>query len=454
LPAQTFALADADAAIAHMAQARHVGKLVLVPPARPQPLTMRADGASWITGGLGGLGLATARWLVGLGARHLVLTGRHAGGNDAATAIDALRRAGARVDIELADCADPVRMTEVFGMFGRARPPLRGVVHAAGTLHDGVLGNQRWVDAVGVLRGKADGAWLLHELTKGSVGRDALDFFVLYSAAGAKLGAAGQGLYAAANAELDALALRRRAAGLPALAVAWGLWDGVGMAAGSDGSAWRARGLKPITPDSGFAHLRALLEAGVPHGVVLPIDAERFFAQPHAAVDNDYFAALRAPHAAAPATLRVESTATALQRLRALPAPQRTAALQDLLVQQVLTVLGLPAGTSLDARVPLKDAGLDSLMAVELRNALTRVFGQPLPVTLLFDHPTLTALGAHLAQRLALVEPAPPAHTDGVTAPRRAIDADLEALSEAEAEALLLAELNGNFSTLPDEPRP
>jgi acyl carrier protein len=270
---------------------------------------------------------------------------------------------------------------------------------------------------------------------------------VLYSAAGAKLGAAGQGLYAAANAELDALAQRRHGAGLPALAVAWGLWDGVGMAAGSDGArnAWRSRGLLPITAETGFAHLRALLERGVAHGVVLPLDPERFFSTPHAGVDPGYLAALHAALRGTPAAepAATPAPASSLQRLRALPALQRAAALHDLLVQQALAVLGLPAGTPLDARRPLKDMGLDSLMAVELRNALTRAFGQPLPVTLLFDHPTLAALAQHLARRFTLVDAvtAPPASAPAAHGPSHA---DVEALSDADAEALLLAELNGN----------
>jgi NADPH:quinone reductase-like Zn-dependent oxidoreductase/acyl carrier protein len=446
LPAQAFAFADADAALGQMAQARHVGKLVLVPEAQRRTRTWRVDtdAGYWITGGVGGLGLATARWLVGLGARHLVLTSRHAPDDNAKTVIDALRRDGAQVDVELADSADHNRMSEIFASFGRARPLLRGVVHAAGTLHDGVLGQQRWDAAVDVMRGKADGAWVLHELTQPLVGTRALDFFVLYSAAGARLGAAGQGLYAAANAELDALAQRRHAMGLPALAVAWGLWTDVGMAAHARGARdpWRERGLLPITADTAFAQLRMLLDSGVPHGVVLPIDWARFLAQPPAGVDASYFATVgRSSTGGPPAAARATPEAISLlQRLRATPAPQRPTALRDALAQHALAVLGLAAGTPLDSRVPLKDMGLDSLMAVELRNALARAFGAALPVTLLFDHPTLQALAQHLARRFALVDEA----GAGAAVTGSHAHADVESLSDADAEALLLAELNGN----------
>src|SRR5690606_23875537 len=152
------------------------------------------------------------------------------------------------------DAADRARMLAVFDEITREMPPLRGVVHAAGALDDAVLQRQNWARAQAVLRGKAHGAWVLHELTRGAP----LDFFILYSAAGLWLGAAGQGLYPAANAELDALAQARRRAGWPALSVAWGAWGDVGMAArgavqGHD--AWAARGLRPLTPASGFSAL-------------------------------------------------------------------------------------------------------------------------------------------------------------------------------------------------------
>jgi acyl transferase domain-containing protein/threonine dehydrogenase-like Zn-dependent dehydrogenase/acyl carrier protein len=450
LPTQTYAFADADDALHQMAQARHVGKLVLVPPPqrRTRALQIDADASYWITGGLGGLGLATARWLVDSGARHLVLTGRHAAGDGAQAAINTLSRAGAQVEVELADSADRIRMAKIFHAFGRARPPLRGIVHAAGTLHDGVLARQRWDPAADVLRGKADGAWVLHELTQAMVGARALDFFILYSAAGARLGAAGQGLYAAANAELDALAQRRHALGLPALAVAWGLWTGTGMAAGPLGTRdpWQERGLLPITAETGFVHLRTLLESGAPHGLVLPIDWARFLAKAPGGVDADYFAAVRraAADAAHHATPASQSAASLLQRLRATPGPQRQTALRDALVQETLAVLGLPAGSALDARVPLKDMGLDSLMAVELRNALARAFGEALPVTLLFDHPTLQALAQHLSQRFALIDVA--ATPAGAPSSGGAAHADVQSLSDADAEALLLAELNGGAS--------
>src|SRR5262249_54171696 len=155
----------------------------------------------------------------------------------------------------------------------RNSPPLRGVIHAAGTTKDAVLINQRWDEASAVLAGKVGGAWVLHQLTRNLN----LDFFILYSAAGVLLGAPGQGLYPGANAALDALAEARQRLGLPALSVAWGPWAGSGMAAelaARGNETWQARGLGTISPGQGFAQLERLLAAGAAYGAVIPIDWE------------------------------------------------------------------------------------------------------------------------------------------------------------------------------------
>ncbi|MGQ3004372.1 MAG: SDR family NAD(P)-dependent oxidoreductase, partial [Hydrogenophaga sp.] len=241
--------------------------------------------------GLGGLGLETARWLVASGARHLALSGRSAPGDHARAVIAELRASGATVNTFEADAADRERMASVLESLSRTMPPLRGVVHAAGALDDAVLLRQTWPRCQAVLRGKAHGAWVVHDLTR----HLPLDLFVLYSAAGLWLGAAGQGAYPAANAELDALAHARHRQGLPALSVAWGAWAEVGMAAQSASSghdAWAARGLGQITPATGFAALAQLLQEGTAHALVLPIDWTRFLAQLPAGADAGFFETL------------------------------------------------------------------------------------------------------------------------------------------------------------------
>lgn len=448
LPLKRFALDDAESAFRFMSQARHIGKIVLEMPAPPSANErLVVPGATyWITGGLGALGLATARWLIRRGATHLLLSGRRPPGDSAAEALASLRAGGAEVRVVMADAGDRERMQEVLDDAVSTLPPLRGIVHAAGALHDGVLMNQRWDGAQAVLRGKAHGAWVLHELTRAMP----LDFFILYSAAGLLLGPHGQGLYPAANAELDALAQMRRRAGLPALSVAWGAWGGAGMAAaaaasGHDG--WSQRGLRKIEPEEAFARLESLLRLRATCAAVLPIDWSRFLARLPEGLDPAFFATV-APRGPRPGPAPASEAATFGARLRLLPAGQRRDALARHLTERALHVLGLAPSTVVDPRAPLKDIGLDSLMAVELRNALTRSIGQPLPATLLFDYPTVDALAGHLAGRLGLADDvAPPAMPASAMAARP--HSELAVLSDAEAEALLLAELDEPAGNMP-----
>ena len=437
LPVTPFDFERASEAFRHMAQARHTGKLVLrLPPAPPavQAGFVRADASYLITGGLGALGLHTARGLAQRGARHLVLLGRRAPSAQAQAAVDALREGGVNVRLAALDAADAAAMGALMAELARELPPLRGVVHAAGALDDGALIRQTWARCAAVLRNKVGGARVLHALTR----EQPLDFFVLYSAAGGWLGAPGQCAYAAANAELDALARARRALGLPALSVGWGAWAQGGMAtqlAASGRDPWAERGLKPIDPGLGLQRLEALWREGATHALVLPIDWSAFLSHLPAGVDAALFpAAARRPAPAAEAL----PDASLAARLRQLPAGQRRGALMAHLAERALQVLGLDAGTAIDPRRALKDIGLDSLMAVELRNALTRSIGQPLSATLLFDYPNLDALTAYLMRALGL---------EGAPAPQAAAGApahgELAALSDEEAEALLMQELSG-----------
>src|SRR6202000_1725586 len=165
--------------------------------------------------------------LVRRGARHLVLTGRHAGQAESLEFVEELSKASVNCRVIEADAGERAQVSEVFEEIRRSMPPLRGVVHTAGVLRDAALIKQSYADSEVIRHGKVDGAWILHDLTRDI----ALDFFVLYSAAGVVLGSPGQGMYAAANAELDAIAQFRHSIGQPGLSVAWGPWRGDGMAA-------------------------------------------------------------------------------------------------------------------------------------------------------------------------------------------------------------------------------
>jgi acyl carrier protein len=368
-----------------------------------------------------------------------VLSGRRPPGTAAEACIRELEQLGAAVLVFQADAADRDRMQFVLDEIRSRLPPLRGVVHAAGAIRDAVLMNQRWAEACEILRGKVDGAWVLHELTRDIP----LEFFVLYSAAGAVLGAAGQGMYSAANAELDALARVRRRLGLLALSVAWGPWAGAGMAAdlaarGRD--VWQDRGLGKIEPAAGFAQLERLLADGATYGAVIPIRWAHFLAQLPAGADRDFFSAVApAPSLRARAAPPAQGTVI-LEHLRALPLGQRRQGLIAYLAERAMHVIGLGATTPVEPRVPLKELGLDSLMAVELRNSLVRSGGLSLPATLLFDYPSLDALAGYLARTWRLEADAADATGSAAAASAKSAN-PIAKLSDEEAEALLLEEL-------------
>jgi acyl transferase domain-containing protein/NADPH:quinone reductase-like Zn-dependent oxidoreductase len=442
LPVKLFPLERVRDAMRYMAQARHVGKIVLTTRAgrAASARDLVRDGTYWITGGLGSLGKETARWLVGRGARHLVLTGRHA---DEATNRDflaELSRSAVSVRVIEGDAGNRPRMREIYDEICRSMPPLRGIIHAAGVVRDAALINQRLYDADEIRRGKVDGAWSLHELTRNIP----LDFFVLYSGAGVVLGAPGQGMYCAANAELDALAHFRQSCGLPATSVAWGPWSGGGMAAdlvGRGRDVFAARGLTMIDSEVGFSLLERLLIDGSAYGAVIRIDWEKFLSRLPDGADRAYYSLVATiPRASKGASAEPSFR----EQLKAVAAAQRRDALVAELASSARQVIGLDKETPISSILPLREMGLDSLMAVELRNVLARLGGQSLPATLLFDYPHLEALGLHLYRLWGLDFDAMP-HSENAPA-KASVDDDLAELSDEEAEALLLAELTSGDS--------
>ncbi|TDC80160.1 SDR family NAD(P)-dependent oxidoreductase, partial [Micromonospora sp. KC606] len=382
----------------------------LVRPASPAGAT----GAPWgagtvlVTGGTGGLGRLVARHLVTAhGVRHLLLLGRRGPDTPEAAELAAeLAGLGAEVAIEACDVAD---RDQLAGLLDRIPPdrPLTAVVHAAGTadaaMLDALTGEQ--VDAV--LRPKVDGAWHLHELTR-DLG---LAAFVLFSSAGGLVLAAGQGNYAAANTFLDALAEHRRAAGLPATSLAWGLWaenTGLGGELGAADLHRMARlGLPALAVPDGLRLFDAALCGDEPVLAPLRLDP--------VALRNrtDELPALlrglvpgrpRRPRRAA--TQAGDEPALARQ-LAGLGAAERDRLLVDLVRTHVATVLGYADPAEVDEGRAFKDLGFDSLAAVELRNLLGGATGLTLPATLVFDHPTARAAAAFLERRLLGSAPGP-----------------------------------------------
>ncbi|MBK8323387.1 MAG: SDR family NAD(P)-dependent oxidoreductase [Betaproteobacteria bacterium] len=401
LPVQAFALERAAEAFRYMAMARHVGKVVLTQhdPGAASLDGLDAGATYLVTGGLGGLGLLTAGRLVERGARHLVLVGRRAPPPPATQAIDAMRARGATVTVTLADLSRPEAVRHVLAAIPPMRP-LRGIVHSAGVLEDGALMQQDWERFSRPLGPKVDGSWALHSAPEAA----RLDFLVLYSSMAAMLGSSGQGNHAAANAFMDALAADRRARGLPALSIGWGAWREIGAAADRQVDARvAAQGLDGIAPQRGLAWLEELMRGSCAHVGVFPIRWDAWLAGSGAVPPFLEQLAVRrlavGPEAPPPPT----GAALLAGKLREASAARRHEMLLDFVGDQVMRVIGAPSRKAIDAQQPLNEMGLDSLMAVELRNRLGSGLGlaRSLPATLVFDHPTLERLAAYLAREVA-----------------------------------------------------
>jgi acyl transferase domain-containing protein len=438
LPLQTFPLERAADAFRCMAMARHVGKVVLTQQDREAASLRSLDprAAYLITGGLSGLGLLTAQRFVERGARHLVLVGRRAPAGAALETIAALRGVGAHI---LTLQADVARIDDVRRVLAAVPPttPLRGIVHAAGLLEDGALLQQRWHRFAAPLGPKVDGSWTLHALTRGM----RLDFFVMYSSLASVLGSSGQSSHAAANSFMDALAVQRRSEGLPAVSIAWGAWSEVGAAADPQlAQRLKIRGLEPITSRRGLGLLETVMEADLAHVAVFPVRWTDFRAQPQASwpMCVDLRQAARSVPATATSPAPAGPSAMLIDQLHEATPSRRRELLLGLVGAHVARVIGAPAGDAIDPGQPLNELGLDSLMAVELRNRLGTALGlaRSLPATLVFDHPTIEALSAYLACNvIAANDAAPPQTTAASVIPADAVGA-IDELSDMEVEHL------------------
>ncbi|MCX4743061.1 SDR family NAD(P)-dependent oxidoreductase [Streptomyces antibioticus] len=354
-----------------------------------------------VTGATGTLGGLVARHLVTVyGVRRLLLlsrSGLEAAG--AAELVAELGELGAEASVVACDVADRGALARVLAGVP-AEHPLTGVVHTAGVLDDGTVSSLTPHRLAAVLRPKVDGAWNLHELT-----RDLdLSAFVLFSSASGVLGSAGQGNYAAANAFVDALAAARRTEGLPAVSLAWGFWEQRSGMTGELSDADLARiarsGIKALTSGEGLELLNAAVAAGSASVVSARFDA----------------AALRGLGAGVPAVLRAVAGGGRVRRARAsehsaagsgladrlagLSPEARMRELSGLVRGQVAAVLGHGSAASVEESRAFKELGFDSLTAVDLRNRLNAATGLRLPATLVFDHPTPTALANHLLGEL------------------------------------------------------
>ncbi|MFE7539304.1 SDR family NAD(P)-dependent oxidoreductase [Streptomyces platensis] len=428
---------DGEDQVAFRGGSRHVARVAPAPEdsGAAQRTAIRPDGGYLVTGGLGGLGLVVARWLVAEGARHLVLLGRRAPDADAAATLAELTSLGATVDVLQADVTRAEDVERVIAGFGRQRPPLRGVFHAAGVLDDGTLLQQDWDRYQAVLAPKVIGAHHLDRCTRDLP----LDLFVLFSSFVAVLGSPGQANYAAANAALDSLAHHRSALGLPATSVNWGPWEGVGMtdSAAAARYRWSERGARTIRRAEGARLLDRVLERSAPQIGVFSVDWGVYHDWLHPTANRDLLTLVHTAAAGAQSAGDDEDAVSSLpDRLAALDPGDRMEHLVAHLAAKVADIAGFAADHTVDPETGFFQLGMDSLMKLKLVTRLREELGDrlTLPGTLPFDHPTCASLAAHLLDELALA----PSHAaqpdeDGV----EELMAEVERLTADEAARYL-----------------
>ena len=390
-----WSLLEAGAAMQFMQSARHIGKIVLTMPPTVSG-HLREDRTYLVTGGLGGIGCALAGWLAERGAGAIVLNGRRPPDPEVAEAIEALRERGVTVQVEIADVTDAAAVDLMLERIDATLPPLAGVIHSVGVLSDAALTNQSWERFEEVLGPKVLGAWHLHRAT---IARD-LDMFVLFSSVAGVLGNPGQANHAAANAFLDQLAGHRRALGLPAQTIAWGAWSGLGEAEEQRERIARqleAVGTGWITPEQGLRAFDQVLRQDMTSGMVAAVDWQTF-AQGHEQRPpflDDLYAVSSESEGGEQAT-----PADLLSQLRESSSAEREDVLVSFLQRELQAVMRLPTPPA--ASVEFSELGMDSLMAVELRNRLNRAFAGEYvaPNTVVFDYPSVTGLAHHLAEQL------------------------------------------------------
>ncbi|HEY9878954.1 MAG TPA: type I polyketide synthase [Leptolyngbyaceae cyanobacterium] len=389
---------------------RYVGRLTIADLSQPQndSLTICSDATYLITGGTGALGLTVTRWLVEQGAQTLVLVSRTGASESLQVELESLRQQGVTLWLEKADVSDAQQVESLVERIRQKLPPLKGILHAAGTLADGTLLNLTEAQFAQVILPKTQGAWNLHQATLS----DSLDWFVLFSSIASLLGSPGQGNYAAANAYLDALAYLRQQQGLPAQSLSWGPWAGDGMAAVNDGrtQSETLRGLHKLSLKQGVALLQQALSAPQPHLGIAQIDWDAIarnspFALPPLLSPVLASSAKPPDQETEPSQSASLPTPSLLSHLLSLPDFEREVALVAYLQKEVAQVLGLQGNAPSDR--PLLDLGIDSLMTVDLLNLCKRDLQLTLYPREVFAHPTIQALAAYIAREIARANPAP-----------------------------------------------
>uniref|UniRef100_UPI003F95EDBB SDR family NAD(P)-dependent oxidoreductase n=1 Tax=Mycobacterium sp. TaxID=1785 RepID=UPI003F95EDBB len=393
LPVTEFAFADVIDAFRLMASGGHTGKIVIAIPQsgsitalapRPAQPLVKPDGGYLVVGGMGGLGLVTARWLAQQGAGLVVVNGRSAPSAEVLAEIEAIKADGSHVEVVTGDIAEPETAQRLVATVEDSGFRLAGVVHTAMVLADETVLNISESAATRVFDPKVAGAWWLHQATAHAD----VDWWLTYSSAASLIGSPGQGTYAAANSWIDGLVAYRRSLGLPAAGINWGPWAEVGRA-----QFFADLGISMITPAEGLAAVKLVLSADRARTGVFTLDARQWFQSFPAAAGSSLFAKLQES-----ITVERRGGGRIRAELDACDASERPSRLACAIADEIRAVLR--STEPIDHDRPMESLGLDSLMALELRNRLESSLGTTLPVALVWAYPTISDLAGAMCERL------------------------------------------------------
>ena len=388
LPVQTFAASQIEQAFRTMQLAKHTGKLVLT--LENSTLQCNATSSYLIVGGLGDLGLATCQFLINHGAKYVTLLGRSEIRPHKLDLIDGFKKQGVTVRIISADLNNPEELQEVLQVTNTEQNPLRGIIHCAGVLDDGMMSQLTPDRFLKVFQPKIDLTWQLHLKTLAMP----LDFFILYSSAASLLGSPGQSNYVIANTFLDRFACYRRSLGLKATVVNWGAWSDIGFAARLDlKEKLLLQGVEMLSTVEAFDALAQLLPLDTPQIGVMRIDWKRYLANN---LHRSFYKNLT-QFSDASESQETESFSTLFIQT---PLPERSYLMNNFLSDTLKSVLRFNENHQFDQKQGFLDLGMDSLTSVEFKNRLSSSLNLSLAATIVFDYPNILTLSDYLLNRL------------------------------------------------------
>ncbi|KUI98276.1 type I polyketide synthase [Vibrio sp. MEBiC08052] len=439
LPVQSFPVESVKQAFRLLSQGKNIGKVALCMPPREmesRPESIDPQATYIITGGLGDLGLASAALLVDMGAKHLALLGRSAPSEMVCQVLESWCSRGVNVSSWQVDIAEETELASALNSIRDTMPLIKGVIHTAGVLHDGVIEQQTRNTIEEVIRPKAVGAWLLHQWCRHA--DITLDFFISYSSLASVVGAKGQSNYAAANAFLDGLAHYQRQLGIAGYSINWPLWQDMGMGARLSSQEQQRlvrAGLTPLSSTDGLQMLQLILQSpSLPARLcVAQIDWPTWLSSVSERMKHTFYR-----HFYERYQERCEAEHDLLAEIRDAHFSDQPVLMLESVLHEIKKTLGFAHHQTMDADARLTDTGVDSLMAVELKNQLQKRFSCRLGSTLIFDYPTPRAIAQHLSEMLL---PHPETVED-----EHVYETSLALVTESVSAELEIADKLGNFA--------